>query len=141
MFERWRYLTLFTVILIGVTIFIAVDTIFMSLFCHVIVGLLHLHYFPSYNGNYGIVKFIFCEGVCALLNICFFIMQCSGLYLITMSDHHSPELPYLNDPKAINYVESSKLMVLITNTEEQIIPKIQDTYGLNATCILNGDER
>ncbi|XP_034251028.1 2',3'-cyclic-nucleotide 3'-phosphodiesterase-like isoform X2 [Thrips palmi] len=67
------------------------------------------------------------------------LIGCTGVYLNTMSDHNSPELPFLSDSDAINYVESSKLMVLISNKEENIFRKIQDTYGLNATCVSDED--
>lgn len=88
MFERWRCVTAFTIILIGVLI----------------------------------------------------ISVCSGLYISKMLNNDSPEIPFLSDINSIKYVESSKLLVLTSTTQGNILRKIVDTYGLNATCILNEDE-
>lgn len=51
-------------------------------------------------------------------------------------------VPFLSNPNAIQYVQSSKLMVLVVpDSQADVFQKISNTYGENASCISEADKR
>ncbi|KAK3913843.1 2',3'-cyclic-nucleotide 3'-phosphodiesterase [Frankliniella fusca] len=62
-----------------------------------------------------------------------------------MSTNHEPsklskDIPFLSNSDAISYVSSSKLMVLVSNSNLHILQRVCTVYGNNASCVSEDDE-
>lgn len=64
-----------------------------------------------------------------------------ALFLSTMTSSPDFDLPFLEDPETVKYLNASKLMVLVSSTQESILQRISKIYGKSASCISENDER